>query len=65
MSHYSQGNPTRQAHKGIPEGLYEEEQGTKGFFGPVSHLIRKNPSTNWIEIDGPLKPRMFDLNLVI
>ena len=61
MYHYSQGKATRQAHKGIPEGHFEEEQGTKGFFGPVSHLIRKNPSTNWVEIDGPLKPRMYDL----
>ncbi|MCB0363078.1 MAG: hypothetical protein KDD35_10165 [Bdellovibrionales bacterium] len=61
MYHYFQGEPTRQAHKGIPEGKFEEEQGTKGFFGPVSHLIRKNPSTNWVEIEGPLKPRMYDL----
>lgn len=61
MDHYNQGRPTRQAHKGIPDGLFEEEQGTKGFFGPVSYLIRKNPSTNWVKIDGPLKPRMFDL----
>lgn len=59
--HYGQGKPTTQAHKGIPEGHYEEEQGLKGFFGPVSHLIRKKPSTRWVEIDGPLKPRLFDL----
>ena len=57
----SQGNHTRQAHKGIPEGLVEEEQGRKGFFGAVSHLIRKKASTRWTIIDGPLKPRMFDL----
>jgi len=57
----SQGTHTRQAHKGIPEGLVEEEHGRKGFFGPVSHLIRKKASTRWKVIDGPLKPRMFDL----
>lgn len=56
-----QGKFTKQAHKGIPEGHVEEEQGRKGFFGPVSHLIRKQPSTRWKKIDGPLKPRMFDL----
>ena len=58
---YKQGETTKQAHKGIPAGLYEEEQGRKGFFGPVSHLVRKKPSTGWKKIDGPLKPRMFDL----
>jgi homogentisate 1,2-dioxygenase len=57
----SQGIHTKQAHKGIPEGMVEEEQGRLGFFGPVSHLIRKKASTRWKVIDGPLKPRMFDL----
>lgn len=61
MHHYTQGKPTKQGHKGIPEGHYEEEQGLKGFFGPVSHLIRKNPSTRWTDIKGELKPRMYDL----
>lgn len=61
MHHYTQGKPTTQGHKGIPEGHFEEEQGHGGFFGPVSHLIRKHPSTRWTEIEGPLKPRMFDL----
>jgi homogentisate 1,2-dioxygenase len=61
MHQHSQGNPPRQAHKGIPEGCYEEEQGLNGFFGAVSHLIKKKPSTRWTKIDGPLKPRMFDL----
>ncbi len=57
----SQGKFTRQAHKGIPQGCVEEEQGRKGFFGQVSHLIRSKPSTRWKVIDGPLKPRMYDL----
>jgi homogentisate 1,2-dioxygenase len=61
MYQYRQGKPTKQGHKGIPEGHFEEEQGLKGFFGPVSHLIKKSPSTKWVEIDGPLKPRLFDL----
>lgn len=61
MYHYTQGLTTRQGHKGIPEGYFEEEQGLKGFFGPVSHLIRKKPSTRWTKIEGPLKPRMYDL----
>jgi homogentisate 1,2-dioxygenase len=61
MHHYTQGKPTRQGHKGIPEGMFEEEQGLDGFYGPVSHLIKDKPSTRWINIEGPLKPRMFDL----
>ena len=61
MFHYSQGVHTKQAHKAIPESCYEEEQGRSGFFGPVSHLIKKRPSTRWKTIEGPLKPRMFDL----
>jgi homogentisate 1,2-dioxygenase len=61
MYHTSQGDATRQGHKGIPEGHFEEEQGLDGFYGPVSHLIKEKPSTRWTNIDGPLKPRMFDL----
>lgn len=60
MHLYFQGEHTKQAHKAIPEGRYEEEQGLKGFFGPVSHLIKEKPSTRWVKIDGPLRPHMFD-----
>jgi homogentisate 1,2-dioxygenase len=60
MHLYFQGEHTRQAHKAIPEGAYEEEQGLKGFFGPVSHLIKRQPSTRWNSINGPLRPHMFD-----
>lgn len=60
MFHYSQGIHTTQGHKGIPEGFYEEEQGRKGFSGPVSHLIKKNPSTRWKNIEGPLGPHLYD-----
>jgi homogentisate 1,2-dioxygenase len=61
MSHHAQGKHTIQAHKGIPEGHFEEEQGLKGFFGKVSHLIKPKPSTRWTDIQGPLRPHMFDL----
>jgi homogentisate 1,2-dioxygenase len=60
MHQYSQGKFTTQGHKGIPEGCFEEEQGRKGFFGPVSHLIKPQPSTRWTGIDGPLRPHLFD-----
>jgi homogentisate 1,2-dioxygenase len=48
---------TKQAHVKIPEGLFEEEHGRKGFFGRVAHLYRKNQPTNWSNIEGELKPR--------
>ena len=53
-----------QPHKNIPEGCFEEEQGRDGFYGPVSHLIRRKPSTRWTHIEGNLKPRLFDLTKI-
>lgn len=60
MHQYSQGKFTTQGHKGIPEGHFEEEQGRKGFFGAVSHLIKPKPSTRWTAIEGPLRPHLYD-----
>ena len=60
MHHYSQGKYTTQGHKGIPEGCFEEEQGRKGFFGQVSHLIKPQAPTRWTSIEGPLRPHLFD-----
>lgn len=61
MYQYSQGKSHTQGHKAIPEGCYEEEQGRHGFFGPVSHLLKSEPSTKWTNIQGPLKPHLYDL----
>ena len=61
MYQYSQGKHHTQAHKAIPAGCIEEEQGRKGFFGPVSQLIKSEASTKWTNINGPLKPRLYDL----
>lgn len=61
MHQYSQGKFTTQGHKGIPEGHYEEEHGRKGFFGPVSHLIKPEMSTRWVDIQGPLRPHLYDV----
>ena len=51
------GTFTKQAHVHIPEGLYEEEHGRKGFFGRVSHLYHQHPPVNWSNIDGELRPQ--------
>ncbi|MFZ9000947.1 MAG: homogentisate 1,2-dioxygenase [Bacteriovoracaceae bacterium] len=53
----SSGTYTKQAHVKIPEGLYEDEHGRKGFFGRVSQLYRENPPVNWTNIEGELKPQ--------
>jgi homogentisate 1,2-dioxygenase len=53
----SSGVFTKQAHVNIPEGLYEEEHGRKGFFGKVSQIYHQNPPVNWTNIEGELKPR--------
>jgi len=56
------GRITRQAHVDLPEGTFEEEFARQGFFGRTSHLYRTHPTTAWTRIDGPLRPRSYDLN---
>ncbi len=51
------GTYTKQAHVKIPEGLYEEEHGRKGFFGRVSQIYHQNPPVSWTNIEGELKPQ--------
>ncbi len=58
---YTRGVVTKQAHVGIPDGLFEEEYGRSGFFGSYAHIYRKKPPVNWLRIEGPLKPRSFQL----
>jgi homogentisate 1,2-dioxygenase len=53
----AKGRYAPQAHVGLPEGTYEEEHGRNGFFGRVSHLYHAHPPTNWLRIEGPLRPR--------
>jgi homogentisate 1,2-dioxygenase len=56
------GVDARQAHADLPLGTYEREFGGDGFYGPATHLLHKHPPTSWIEWEGPLKPRAFDLS---
>ncbi len=60
MIPYIKGVIAKQAHVGIPDGLYEEEVGRNGFFGRYAHLYRENPPVGWSHIEGPLKPRLYD-----
>lgn len=57
----SQGQASRQAHADFPENTYERELGREGFFGPAAHMHHRNPPTGWIDWQGPLRPRAYDL----
>jgi homogentisate 1,2-dioxygenase len=64
MIPYKKGIITRQAHVGLPDGLFEEEVARNGFFGKYAHLYRENPPVGWTRIEGPLKPQSFDLRML-
>lgn len=57
-----EGRTSRQAHANLPDGTFEREMGKEGFFGPATHLYHAHPPTNWVDWEGPLRPRAFDLN---
>lgn len=58
---YVRGRVAQQAHVGLPEGTVEEEFARNGFFGRYAHLYRSHPPVGWTRIEGPLKPRAYDL----
>jgi homogentisate 1,2-dioxygenase len=58
---YVRGKVAAQAHVAVPEGTVEEEYARNGFFGRYAHLYRKHPPVGWTRIEGPLKPRAYDL----
>jgi homogentisate 1,2-dioxygenase len=57
----AQGVHSRQAHADMPEGTYEREISKEGFFGPAAFLHHRRPPTGWVNFEGPLRPRAFDL----
>lgn len=58
----AQGEHSRQAHADMPAGTYEREISKEGFFGPAAFIHHKRPPTGWVNFEGPLRPRAFDLN---
>ena len=62
MIPYIKGVTTTQAHVGVPDGTYEEEFARNGFSGRYAHLYRERPLVEWTKIEGPLRPRAYDLN---
>ena len=61
---WTQGRYSRQAHRDLPDGTYEREIGRDGFDGPASHIYHPRPPTSWESIEGPLRPRAYDLNRI-
>ena len=57
-----EGADPRQAHCDLPEGTYERELGREGFFGPAAQMLHRHPPTGWQSFEGPMRPRLFDLN---
>ena len=58
------GRIAPQAHVGVPEGTVEEEYARNGFFGRYAHLYREHAPVGWTRIEGPLRPRLYDLAAV-
>ena len=58
---WSQGKYSIQPLVRVPDGTYEEEHGRQGFFGRASHLYHLHPPTGWLRIEGPLKPRAYQV----
>lgn len=56
-----EGTASRQAHVRLPAGTYEREIGREGFFGPATQMHHAHPPTGWVDWEGPLRPRAFDL----
>lgn len=59
-----EGTASRQAHVRLPEGTYEREIGREGFFGPATQMHHRHPPTGWVDWEGPLRPRAFDLSRI-
>jgi len=56
-----EGDASRQAHADMPPGTYEREISKEGFFGPAAFFHHRRPPTGWVNFEGPLRPRAFDL----
>lgn len=61
MIPHVKGRVARQAHVDVPAGTCEEEYARDGFSGAYAHLYRKAPPVAWSRIEGPLRPRAYDL----
>lgn len=58
---YVRGRVAAQAHVALPEGTVEEEYARNGFVGRYAHLYREHAPVAWSRIEGPLRPRLYQL----
>jgi homogentisate 1,2-dioxygenase len=56
------GHGLAPGHVRLPEGTYEREISKEGFFGPSAQFPSQHKPTDWVEFDGPIRPRALDLN---
>ncbi|MBC2874681.1 MULTISPECIES: homogentisate 1,2-dioxygenase [Streptomyces] len=61
---HAQGRISPQAHAQVPEGTYEEHHARQGFEGEVSQLYHAHPTTDWLRVEGPVRPRGIQLTEV-
>jgi homogentisate 1,2-dioxygenase len=61
---YVRGRVAAQAHVALPDGTVEEEFARNGFSGRYAHLYRTHAPVAWSRIEGPLRPRLYDLREV-
>ncbi|HEY6395471.1 MAG TPA: homogentisate 1,2-dioxygenase [Candidatus Binataceae bacterium] len=57
MIQHNKGRVAKQAHVGVPEGLYEDELGRQGFSGRVALFYRRHPPIEITRIEGRLATR--------
>jgi len=60
-----EGTASRQAHVRLPEGTYEREISKEGFFGPSAQFHHRHKPTDWVEFEGDIRPRAFDMNKLV
>ncbi|MFQ5937060.1 MAG: homogentisate 1,2-dioxygenase [Acidiferrobacterales bacterium] len=56
-----EGTASRQAHADLPHDTYERELGKEGFYGPSTQMYHRHPPTGWSAVEGPVRPRAFDI----
>jgi homogentisate 1,2-dioxygenase len=59
------GYASRQAHADLPAGTFEREMSKEGFFGQATMFYHRHPPTGWVNFEGPLSPRAFDLTRLV
>ncbi len=57
-----EGTASRQAHADLPDETFERELGREGFYGPSTQMYHRHPPTAWNAVEGPLRPRAFDVS---